>query len=157
MCVYKWVYKEDAWKSLSVLPGEFQRPHQLQIKCKKLRRSNVKQMDLCLTLHVLVMLADFLLPLYHPTCLSDISCCLLISQIIPPTTYCWLMLPLLYICEIVSYKCKIRGQRRIKILHLSSCNFLTPVSRVKQLDWDDPVCSITSLVKSVNERHVKAE
>lgn len=156
MCVYKWVYKEGAWKSLSVLPGEFQRPNQLRIKYKKLKRSNVKQMDLRLTLHFLVMLADFLLPLYHSTCLSGISCCMLISQIIPPAPCCCLVLPLLPLSKIASYKCEIRGQRRTETLHLSSWYCLIPVSRgAVRLRWS--AFCITSLVKSVYECHVKAE
>lgn len=156
MCVYKWISKEDAWKSLSALPGEFQRPHQVWIKCKKLKRSNVKQMDLCLTLHVLVILADFLLPLYHWTCLSGIPLYMLVSQLIPSAPIAgWCYHCRLYLrLWAISVKSGAKEELKpcISLSAIASYLFLE-----EQSDWDDPVCCITSLVKSVNESSVKAE
>lgn len=92
MCVYKWFCKEDAWKSLPVLSGEFQCPHQLWIKCRRLMRSSLKWVDLCLTLNFLLMLADFLLPLRHSlTQLSGIPCYVLITTTKHSRTSCWLV------------------------------------------------------------------
>lgn len=92
MCVYKLFYKEDAWKSLSALPGEFQWPYQLWLKSRRLKRSSLKQMDVCLTLHVPVMLADFLLTLHRSsTCLPGIPLYEPITTTYPSCTYCCLV------------------------------------------------------------------
>lgn len=136
MCVYKWISKEDAWKSLSALPGEFQRPHQVWIKCKKLKRSNVKQMDLCLTLHVLVMLADFLLPLYHWTCLSGIPLYMLVSQLIPSAPIAgWCYHCRLYL-RLWAISVKSGAKEELKPCIFSFCNCLIPISRgAVRLRW----------------------
>lgn len=156
MCVYKWFYEEDVWKSLSALPCEFQWPHQLWIKCRRLKRSRLKWMDLFLTLHVLVMVADFLLPLHHSsTCLSGIPFHMPITTIYPSHTYCYLVYHHHLYLRLLAMSVKPEFKELkfcISAPTIAWCLFLEEESQ-----WGGPLCYITSLVKSVNESCVKAE
>lgn len=135
MCVYKWICKEDAWKSLSALPDEFQRPHAMD------KMQEVEEVK-CETNGPLFnspcpgdagWFPSAALPLNLPFWSSSLSTGITAYL---SCTYCWLVLPLLSVSEIVSYKCEIRGQRRIKTLHLSFCNCLIPISRGEvRLRW----------------------